>query len=307
MRKVYAIGESLIDVITKDGTDIEKKVGGSMLNASVSLSRLNIPISLITEFGKGNFGQMIESFLESNGVDQTYIYKFEDGKTALAKAVLDEKNNASYTFDKSYPTQRLQVAIPEFTPNNILLFGSIYSIENDIWPTLQTIISTAVEKNSVIFYDPNIRKSNLVEGDRKKILRNIEYADIIRASDEDFENVFCSNDFEEAYSSIPELNSRIFIFSCADKGVFLNTPMWKAFYEVPSIVPVSTIGAGDSFNAGLIYGFIKYKVNKQNILELSEDKWNNIIQIAIQFADNVCMNYDNYISNEFAKSILSGR
>ena len=56
-------------------------------------------------------GRLIDDFLKRNGVDTSYVYHFKDGKTELAMAVLDEKNDASYTFYKNYPAKRLDIAL----------------------------------------------------------------------------------------------------------------------------------------------------------------------------------------------------
>jgi len=304
MRKVYAVGESLLDVIFKNNKVITEKVGGSMLNASVSMARMGLFVSLISEIGMDKEGEIIDSFLSSVGVGKLFIYKFKDGNTAIARAKLNIENNAEYTFEKNYPSQRLKIEIPNFTFDDVLLFGSIYSIENEIAPVLNQIILAAQQSHSLIFYDPNIRKLNIKNEDKTNVIRNMELANIIRASDEDFRNVFDVNNFEDACFCIPDLNFKIFIYTCAQNGVHIHTPLFRAFYDVPKIEVMSTIGAGDSFNAGLIHAFILNNINQNNILKLDEKQWGDMIMHAICFAANVCMSYDNYISEDFAQKIL---
>ena len=65
---------------------------------------------------------------------------------------------------------------------------------------------------------------------------------------------------------------------------------------------VSTIGAGDNFNAGIIYGLLKYNVRRCDLDTLPEETWSRIIRCGIDFATEVCGSYDNYISKEFAES-----
>jgi fructokinase len=66
-------------------------------------------------------------------------------------------------------------------------------------------------------------------------------------------------------------------------------------YPVPSIKPVSTIGAGDSFNAGIITAMYENNISSINIKDCSQDQWDTIIEKGINFASAVCMSYDNYI------------
>jgi fructokinase len=66
---------------------------------------------------------------------------------------------------------------------------------------------------------------------------------------------------------------------------------------------VSTIGAGDSFNAGVIYGFITMGIAREKIPILSAVDWEWIVGNAIRFSQNVCMSLDNYISHDFLISL----
>ena len=105
-RKTFTIGEIVYDIVFKNGKPISANPGGAMLNTAVSLGRLGLPVSLISELGKDKVGENIIQFLKSNNVDADNIFRFSKGNTALALAFLDDKNNASYDFYKSYPVKR---------------------------------------------------------------------------------------------------------------------------------------------------------------------------------------------------------
>ena len=91
-RKVYAIGETVLDVIFKDNAVQGAIPGGSMLNSAVSLGRAGIYVSLITEVAKDQTGAIVESFLNHNNIHTNLIYKHSDGKTAIALAFLSTTN-----------------------------------------------------------------------------------------------------------------------------------------------------------------------------------------------------------------------
>ena len=69
---------------------------------------------------------------------------------------------------------------------------------------------------------------------------------------------------------------------------------------MPAISPVSTIGAGDNFNAGIIYGMLKHGVRHKDLATLSKEQWDAIIRCGIDLASESCLSRDNYISKEFA-------
>ena len=67
------------------------------------------------------------------------------------------------------------------------------------------------------------------------------------------------------------------------------------------IVPVSTIGAGDNFNAGLIYGLVEQNILLDNLGRLTHDEWSELIGYAIEFGTEACMSTENYVSKNFAE------
>ena len=112
MRKIYGIGETVFDIIFKNGQPQAAKAGGAMLNSTVSLGRIGLPVSFISEYANDNVGQIIDSFLSENGVETNHVDHFKDGKTKLALAFLNEKNDANYTFYEDYPEKRLNIDFP---------------------------------------------------------------------------------------------------------------------------------------------------------------------------------------------------
>ena len=67
---------------------------------------------------------------------------------------------------------------------------------------------------------------------------------------------------------------------------------------------VSTIGAGDNFNAGFIYGLVKYGITREQMTNgLTEAQWDNVIDCAMQFSANVCKSLNNYVDEDFARAI----
>ena len=75
-------------------------------------------------------------------------------------------------------------------------------------------------------------------------------------------------------------------------------------YPVQPVTPVSTIGAGDTFNTGLIFSLITQSIGRDELKHLNDGQRATIVERAISFAGHVCMSYDNYISPEFAKEVI---
>ena len=301
MRKIYAIGETVLDIILKNNIPEAAKPGGSMLNSCISLGRLDLPVYFIGEYSTDNTGRLIDEFLHANGVNTEHVHRFSDAKTTMALAFLDNKNNAEYSFYREKTLKRLQFPDIEITKDDIILFGSIFSLDQEIRDSLVAFISGAKKAGALIMYDPNFRLAHINELETLKplIIQNLNLADIVRGSDEDFFNIFHIQNSASAYGIIRE-KVKTLVYTANRKGVFLHAAEKKEVFPVKDIQPVSTIGAGDSFNAGLIYGLYKYKVTTESLIRTDTKTWRKIISAAVEFASDVCMSYDNYITTDIA-------
>ncbi|MBE9510195.1 MAG: carbohydrate kinase [Bacteroidetes bacterium] len=308
MRKIYAIGETLYDIIFQNNQPKASKPGGAMLNTAVTLGRLRLPVNFISEYSDDPVGEKIETFLEENHVQTDHIYRYHDGQTAISLAFLDKDNNASYTFYKSYPPERLNIRIPEFQKDDILIFGSFFALNSDVRKKLLDLLQKASDQGAIILYDPNFRSPHKEELPSLKpvILQNMSFADIVRGSDEDFRNIFGADNAEQAYEAVRQYCPTL-VYTASNHFVAIQSPTVTAKFEVPEITTISTIGAGDNFNAGIIYGLFKRNVKKADLDKLTIDDWKNIQERAVSFATNVCQSYDNYISRKFANRIISER
>ncbi len=303
-RNVYAIGETVLDIIFENNQPKTAKPGGSTLNSSVTLGRLNIPVSFISEWGKDQIGNLIDNFLNENNVSTSFVYRYSDAQTILAMAFLDENKNADYCFYKNFPKKRLNIELPELSTNDILLFSSFFALNLEVRPVLFNFIKKAKESKTILIYDPNFRKTHLkdLEKLKKIIVENMSMADIVRGSDEDFQNIFNANSSTDAYEKVKEAGCDNLIYTANKNGVFVHSHALKKYYPVPEINPISTIGAGDNFNAGVIYALYNEKILKSDINQIPENIWDNIIKTGIKFAAEVCLNWDNYISIDFANN-----
>jgi fructokinase len=302
-KKIFTIGEIVYDIVFKNGKPISANPGGAMLNTAVSLGRLGLPVSLISELGKDKVGGNIIQFLKSNNVDADNIFRFSKGNTSLALAFLDDNNNASYDFYKSYPVKRLEGEFPIVGENDIVLFGSFFALSPEVRKPLMKFLKQASKNKALIIYDPNIRKSkNISDLEKHEFLaENIAIADIVRASDEDFINLDPeTNSPKKAFQFVQKRGCHNLIYTQSDQKVDFISSDFSFNLPVQKVETASTIGAGDSFNAGLIFGLFKNKITQSNLHQINMGTWRSIIKTAIDFGSHVCTQMENYISEGFA-------
>ncbi len=307
MRKVIGIGETILDIIFKGNQPHVAVPGGSVFNGLVSLGRLGVDVFFISEIGNDKVGDIIQNFMVENHISTQYVDRYPDGKSPLSLAFLDENHNANYSFYKDYPNQRLNVPFPPIQEDDIFIFGSYYALNPVLRRQVAEFLDYARDRNAIIYYDPNFRASHAHEAIHVMpvVLENFEYADIVRGSDEDFYNLFKQTDLEQVYNDHVKFYCDNFLVTRGADGVNLYTDCFSEHFDTPSIKPVSTIGAGDSFNAGIVYGLLKYDIRKKDIPNLSKEEWKKIVTCGLDFSSVVCQSFDNYISSDFAHKYIS--
>lgn len=303
-RTIYGIGETIYDIIFKDGKPVTAHPGGSTYNCMVSLGRCGLRGKFISETGKDIVGDMIIRFLEENGIDANYVNQFEGGKSALALAFLDENNDAVYQFYKDYPSQRLQVAPPVIRGEDILVYGSFFALNQAVRPMVKPIVEQAKKEGALVYYDPNYRATHVPNRiDLLKVLiENYTLSTLVRASDEDLKNIYPSLGLSEIYQEIAAYCPHLIVTS-GSGPVSVFSEDKRIEIPVPQIEPVSTVGAGDSFNAGFIYALIENNLQAADIGNLTTEQWEKLVERASLFSAEVCMRYENFVSSDFIRKI----
>jgi fructokinase len=126
---------------------------------------------------------------------------------------------------------------------------------------------------------------------------NMQLATVVRGSSEDFQILFGTGDANEVYEKYISPHCDTFIYTDGAKPIRLFTPTLCASYPAQKIETVSTIGAGDNFNAGFCYAL--YHSKKTDFNALSAEDFDQLIATGQRFSAAVCQTLDNYIPTDF--------
>lgn len=297
----------MLDIIFKNGKPIEAVPGGSTFNGIVSLGRAGVKTVFVSETGNDRVGEYVRDFLRDNNVDTSAINVFQETKSPVSLAFLDKDNNADYIFYRDQKHDHMDFAYPDIQKDDIVVFGSFYAVNPALRPQVSGLLEYARQRGAIIYYDVNFRKAH--QADVMKVtpnlIDNLEYADIVRGSKEDFEVLYKKDSAERVYRAETSFYCKRFIYTDGPNpvSIFSNNGFHKE-YAMPKTETVSTIGAGDNFNAGFIYGMIKYGVTRDDVEQgLSEVVWDKLIATATAFSADCCKDIFNYISKEFGKQL----
>jgi fructokinase len=286
--RVIGIGETVLDILFKDDQPQKAVPGGSTFNSIVSLGRAGVPCIMVTEVGGDHIGDIICRFLVENGVSSEFVCRHEGVKSHITLAFLDEHNDAQYVFYKDHASVALDGKLPQIQHDDVVLFGSFFAINPAIRPAVSSMLHNARKAGAWLYYDINFRKTHIpdIPDVMANIEENMRLADVVRGSMEDFDYLYGLHDGESIYERVSRFCSTLILTDGA-RSIRIYTLDSCETYPVQAIETVSTVGAGDNFNAGYIYAMMKG----------SEDQASRI-EMAQRWSQDVCRQIGNNISDE---------
>ena len=293
MRRVIGIGETVLDILFKNDQPQKAVPGGSTFNSIVSLGRAGVPCAMITQTGSDHIGDMICDFLRKNGVSDEFVCRHPNTKSHITLAFLNEHNDAQYEFYKDHATDLLDTQLPQITADDIVLFGSFFAINPVIRPVVSRLLREAHEAGAWLYYDVNFRKNHIA--DLPDVMPNIEenmrLANVVRGSMEDFDYLFGLQDADAIYERVSRY-CRTLILTDGARAIRVYESDKVTMYKVQRIETISTVGAGDNFNAGYIYA------KRQGIADHAAR-----IAMAQRWSQDVCQQIGNNISDELVAQL----
>lgn len=308
--RIIGLGETVMDILFKEIKDDNAATseyvpfaavpGGSTFNSMVSVGRSGVPCKFMGYTGNNKVGHQIVDFMVRNGISTEYFQIRENERAAISLAYLDSNGDADYTFYKEEPLAATDYSMPEFTDKDYFLFGSYYSICPGLRPQVSNILHTAHDADTVIYYDINFRRSHSHQ--KLELLpviqENCKLSSIVRGSADDFDILFGTRDPEEIYREHISAFCPIFIYTAGAGHIYICTPKETFDFIVPQIPTneiVSTVGAGDSFNAGFLCAMYHHEINKDDLQQMDYNQWARLVENGIKYSSQVCRSRDNYI------------
>ncbi|WP_068325944.1 PfkB family carbohydrate kinase [Janibacter terrae] len=249
------VGESLVDVVVGADGSRDEHVGGSPLNVAVGLARLDHRVSLATCFGRDARGATIGAHLADADV---HLLPGSDSaeETSVATATIDTTGAATYDFDLTWRMPQL----PQVTGH--LHTGSIGALLGRGGVDVLAAMSGAA-RTTTVSYDPNVRPALLPDREvaLAEIERRVAVSDVVKVSDEDLEwlagGPLDGDAVADRLRAWRALGPTLAVATLGAKGAMVILPSGRRV-DLPGrqVVVADTVGAGDSFMAGLVSGLL---------------------------------------------------
>lgn len=304
MKKVIAIGQSVLDIVHLDGKPVASYTGGRIANMASSLGRCGIHVEYVSECANDKIGDMVVDFLKSNNVGTGSIDRFTDGKSQVSLIFRDLNGKEDYAEYVSYPDTRFNVLWPRIEEGDIVVFGSYFAIDSKPRKGLLELLNYARERKAVIVYLPGFHKELCTRITRvmPEILENLEYADFVIARQADMEIIFDKSDALASYSEHIKFYCPNFVFTDSNNGMQIFSSSTCKVLEFADCPPQNRLGKDAAVAAGIVYGMLKENVNLDTVNSIPALAWEGIARCGVEFANECIKSGQNIVSKEFANN-----
>lgn len=260
-----AVGEALIDMTPADGAFLPK-VGGAPVNSACVAAKFGLRAAAAARVGSDAFGRQIRSKLAECGLDLSLMQYDETRGTTLAFVHLDARGDRSFTFYRHALADTALALTPELLAaargTRVLHFGSVALAEEPERSTVLALAKAAREAGAVVSYDPNLRFplwQGREEELRREALAALEYATVLKISDDEAEWLFGIADPAEAAETLRKRYCLDAVFvTRGAAGAVGAFACGTVSVSAPAVEVVDTTGAGDCFDGAALAKLLEF-------------------------------------------------
>jgi len=253
--RVCGIGEVLWDAFP-DG----EKFGGAPANFTCHSHSLGAETYVVSCIGRDSRGVKAREFLDNHGVDTSCLADSEAHETGVVIVTLDAEGKPDYEIKEGVAWDNIPLTdtMIDLAPElDAVCFGSLCQRGEVSRNTIERFLA-ATKSDCLRVFDINIRQSFYNDG----IIRDsLESANVLKLNDEELPIVAElidaeGSDEEIIHSVIARFDLKLVALTCGPKGALMVTPDKSNFSAPPVTDVINTVGAGDSFTAAMIMGFL---------------------------------------------------
>lgn len=258
---VTVLGECVADAFTVPAPtpgELALRVlpGGGPANTAVALARLGTPTRLLARLSDDAFGRLFRDRLEASGVDLTAAVHATEPST-LAIAELDGQGQATYSFHAQgtadWQWTADELAATDLTATACLHAGSLALVREPGGTVVEDFLARA-SATATVCVDPNVRPLLVAPAVyRERLPRWCAFTDILRLSEDDLELLLPAHTVERACDTWHAAGVPLVVITRGSRGAVASLNGERVVVPAPQTDVVDTVGAGDSFTAGLLH------------------------------------------------------
>jgi fructokinase len=294
--KIAILGEALIDFKSTGALAFQGFIGGSSLNVATATSRLGQATTFLTQISSDLFGKSLREHMTKNGIDTPHVLE-SDAHSTLA--FVEERNGqAHFSFMNSRAADTMYDPQPRpVLPNNLkfMQFGSISLLTDPTSSSITEIIGkhrSSLNHNVTVVFDPNCRPALTpdLDGYKRKLRNWLRLAHVVKVSDQDLGWLEPDKALDAVAADWISQGPSVVIITRGEHG----SSLYRAGHErlqvpTPKVSVIDTVGAGDTYTAGLMVSLLEHGHERAEQLATHTDQtWLEVMTFAAQAAAINC-------------------
>ena len=287
MRKIIIIGECTLDILfpqqrDSDVIDLKAIPGGRLLNAAAMLGDTGYNITYVSECARDLTGDMLVDFLKRHKVETRSIDRYTDGITPLNLRFEPEDTIIG---SRNYPKERFDVVWPRIDNDDIVVFGTYFSLDSRVRPQVVDLLNHAAERKALIIYVPGLSPApnHGITKLMPDILENLEMASIVMTRSSDLATIFNAADVASCYARHIRFYCDTFI------NIDAEADKLEIFYKDSHITAENnkicdTLRANAGALAGTVAALSDSGITLEGLSSLSDSQLKTIVATASEWA-----------------------
>ncbi len=251
-----------------------RKVGGAELNFAIGCARLGLNSKWVSRLGKDEFGRVIYNFARGEGVDVSEVKLMEGYPTSLNfKEINGDGSGKTFYYRYHSPITTLT---PEKVKEEWLedidllhLTGVFMAVDPNNVKVVKRLVEIARDKGVPVSFDPNIRlKLWTIEEARKAYNEIFPYVDVLLTGLDEIRLIIGKDSAEELGKFAEQFGIKDLVIKDGANG----SRMYRGGEWIEAtgfkVNPIDTVGAGDGFDSGYVYGWLN-GLNPEQLLRFA--------------------------------------
>ncbi|MBN2322853.1 MAG: carbohydrate kinase [Spirochaetes bacterium] len=294
MPDIVSIGEALIDFLSIDReVSLEETSGftvapgGAPANLAAAVSKLGGSSGFIGKVGMDAFGRKIRDTLLHTGVDVEHLVLDRSVNTTLAFIAVKRNSEPDFMFFRRHcgadlALRRSEIDEGYVSESRVLHFGSLSFTGEPLGAATERAIAFARGAGRIVTYDPNLRPSlwESMEQAKARITGGLEYADIVKCTQEEMEFITDTNDLLKGTNSIMKYGPRMVIMTRGGESCFFNNGDVSFEFPTYEVKCVDTTGAGDAFFGGVLVNLVDMMKKDLPVFDIDRETAERIMRFA---------------------------
>ena len=288
MFNVVALGELLIDFTPVNNQNeksvFEQNPGGAPANVLATVAKLGKKTAFLGMVGEDQFGQFLKNVLIDNKIDVTGLKFSKTVNTTLAFVHIYSNGDRSFSFYRNPGADMMlsseDVDYDIIRQSKVFHFGSISMTHEPVRGATLAACKFAKDNGLIISYDPNYRAPLWVSAEQAKenMARGLEFADILKVSEEELELITGTTDLRHGASILFKQGIKVVLITLGAQGCYYKYAGGEGSIASYSVHAIDATGAGDAFLGALLYRVSDMKMD--DICRLTKQEFEELLDFS---------------------------